>query len=125
MMLIRRSTSAPCARILHYNKRVVPRDFLLPGDRGQFGKDGSLTWLEVESVTDRGALAAAQRQHRASIRVRWLIKNSSNLSGVGAFAYSLHTNAEGLRRKLRGENWASLVDLGLWSVALNDSTVLG
>jgi hypothetical protein len=70
----------------------------------------------VQSPDEAGADKAARTQHAVALRVRAQL--AANGLTVAQLADELHTDAEGLRRKLRGEKWAALQDIASWSLAL-------
>jgi hypothetical protein len=74
-------------------------------------------WPEAMGSDAQGSMLAAYLQHRLCLAIREHL--SSVESNVGAFARELHLNEETLRRKFRGEAWASNADLFEWCTALN------
>jgi AraC-like DNA-binding protein len=94
-----------------------PRDHTSEQTRSNFGRGALVEWPEVRGPHEQGALLAAFVQHRLCFTIREHL--SSIESSVGALAQELHVNEETLRRKFRGEAWASAADLLEWCAALD------
>lgn len=88
-----------------------PRDWLIADHRRLFGRADAVEWDQAAPPVE---VRAAQMQHQAAraFRERMLSRGLN----VAEVADGWHLNAEGLRRKLRGEAWASLRDLAMWEL---------
>ena len=88
-----------------------PRDLLIPDHRRLFGRSETLEW---DSSAPAVEVRAAQTQHQAARSLVDAMKRRGETAGEVADGW--HLNAEGVRRKLRGESWASLRDLAMWEL---------
>jgi hypothetical protein len=90
-----------------------PRDFLeAPGG---FGRRSDARFV-VDEATPRRLLAAAWLQHQAALVVHYELLQRRG--GVTALAHELDQHPDYLRRKLNGERWISVRDLGDWLVVV-------
>lgn len=94
-----------------------PRDHASPETRGNFGRGPLVEWPDATGSQAQGAFLAAFVQHRLCLAIRQHL--TSIESSVGALAQELHVNEETLRRKFRGEAWASTSDLLEWCAAVD------
>jgi hypothetical protein len=93
-----------------------PRDLLISDHRSLFGRASAVMWEpDVPEVERR----AAGMQHSAATELRSVLRNRGET--VGEVAASWHLDAEGVRRKLRGEVWAGLRDLARWSIYVGEA----
>lgn len=88
-----------------------PRDLLIPDHRRLFGRASAVKWSASAPAVE---VRAAQMQHDAARSLVELMKVRGQTTGEVADEW--HFKAEGVRRKLRGETWASLRDLAMWSL---------
>ena len=112
--------SSKCADYLPASNPVArgpePRRFLqrpdLFGDRGQ---NDPLAWEPApDDPTGKGELAAAYFQHLVAFQLKRALEERGDT--VEGFADKLGVAAETLRRKLRGEDRASLEDILTWAL---------
>jgi hypothetical protein len=92
---------------------------------GLYGRSGGAKWRQIVAGAEP-QVSAAYRQHLAALNLR--------AAGRAAQDRPLHTDelladllgydAETLRRKLRGESWATAEDLSRWALAFKDAEVL-
>lgn len=90
---------------------VGPRDLLIADHRRLFGRADVVSWDPSAPAVE---VRAAQMQHAAARDFYAALKARGESVADAAEAWLL--NAEGLRRKLRGETWASLRDLAMWEL---------
>lgn len=88
-----------------------PRDLLISDHRRLFGRADAVEWDASAPVVE---VRAAQMQHWAAQQVFKSLQARG--ASVADAAESWLLNAEGVRRKLRGETWASLRDLAMWEL---------
>ena len=88
-----------------------PRDLLISDHRRLFGRAEAVGWDASAPVVE---VRAAQMQHDAARALLEAMKARGE--NTGDVAEGWHLNAEGVRRKLRGESWASLRDLAMWEL---------
>lgn len=93
---------------------VTPRELLIADHRPLFGKAEAVRWRTVHTWEEQVAVRAAKVQHEQALRFRRLLKRHHRT--MNDFARDRFLNAESVRRKLRGETWASLRDLATWAV---------
>ncbi len=94
-----------------------PRDHATPETRKNFGHGPLVEWPEANGPHSQGLFLAAYVQHRICLAIRSHL--ASIEASVGALARELHLNEETLRRKFRGETWASAADLLEWCAVLD------
>lgn len=95
-----------------------PRDLLIADHRPLFGRSAIAEWKPAESDEAQIVRRAAEIQHEAALAL-WTAMRSRG-ERIGELADRRHINAEGLRRKLRGETWANLRDLAMWQLEMDD-----
>lgn len=98
---------------------TAPRDYLIDGHDRLFGKSTNVEWKAPSSFDENVRLRAAQTQHAAALDFRKFLKAQG--VRIGEFAERRHLNAEGLRRKLRGEMWMNLRDLAMLELGRDSS----
>lgn len=90
---------------------MSPRDLLIPDHRRLFGRASAVEWSGSAPTVE---VRAAQMQHDAARSLVETMKGRGETTST--LAEGWHLNAEGVRRKLRGESWASLRDLAMWAL---------
>ena len=88
-----------------------PKDFLEAP--ASFGRRPDARWI-VDARASRHLLAAAWLQHQAALVVHYELMQRRG--GVAALARELGQHPDYLRRKLNGDRWISVRDLGDWVV---------
>lgn len=86
-----------------------------------FGKTPRLGWLPVQPGTEP-AVSAAYRQHLA-VRALRTAAQAEGLITDGLLAEHLGYGTETLRRKMRGDYWASTEDLARWDLAFPEAGI--
>lgn len=95
-------------------ERRGPRVFIDPEHRSLFGKARKVPWL-TETAPD-GELAGAYQQHVVALAVAQALREGGRT--IEQLAMETGLGVETLRRKLRGEVWMSLSDLGTLEAAI-------
>ena len=88
-----------------------PRDVLIPDHRRLFGRAATVEWSAAAPAVE---VRAAQLPHDAARTLVEVMRGRGET--IASLATRWHLDAEGVRRKLRGETWASLRDLAMWTL---------
>jgi hypothetical protein len=99
----------------------MPRSLLDEGGADAWAKKLDAFWQPARDLFEYAEILAAFHQHVTSYRARKQLAYF-HLSRKD-IAELLNERVETLRRKLRGETWATTGDLALWHVALELDTV--
>jgi len=97
-----------------------PRDFVEPAEAQAFGRAKTITWLAPTDAT-RAEGSAAYRQHVITVAANAAMKAKGETRGQ--LAERIGTGAETLRRKLRGEQWLTFVDVSVLAQAFSPGTI--
>ena len=96
-----------------------PRSFL--EEPKWFGDSPKAPWKPPAAGTEP-AVSAAYRQHLAVVNLR-VAAQREGLVTDSMLAELLGYATETLRRKMRGETWATTEDLARWDLAFPDDTI--
>lgn len=81
--------------------RYRPRDFVLPSDRGSFGKSTNLRWIPADEAGDRDQWFAAKLQHQAAMTIAHAVYGSDR--SIKSYALEAGVAYQRLSQVLRGD----------------------